>query len=195
MLEVLVKKTETIRKELGSLAKVIDDDIERQLAHGIRHRDADRLAREIEVADLDAEKKRITEEEFEAARDRQEDLKKQIARCQSLLEASRAWTNFEAAPFREALSCSLELLGAEPLTETTDEKGARVWTFPPLDRRAETDASWAPTPATPPAPTHRCALTPRWAGPTPPTGPSHLLPPRVHRKSHRDLRHERVRPR
>ena len=59
-------------------------------------------------------------------------MKKQIARCQSLLEASRTWTNFEAAPFREALSCSLELLGAEPLIETTDEEGARVWTFPPL---------------------------------------------------------------
>jgi hypothetical protein len=52
---------------------------------------------------------------------------------------------FHSAPFREALSCSLEILGAEPLAETTDEHGRRVWTFPPLDRRAETDASWAST--------------------------------------------------
>jgi hypothetical protein len=145
VLEVLVKKTETIKKELGSLSKVIDDDIERRLRQGIRHSDADRLAREIEQAELDAEKKRITEEEFEVARERQEDLKAQIARCQSLLEASRTWTRFEAAPFREALSCSLEILGAEPLAETADEEGRRVWTFPPLDRRAETDPSWAAT--------------------------------------------------
>ena len=48
VLEVLVKKTETIKRELGSLSKVIDDDIERRLGQGIRHRDADRLAREIE---------------------------------------------------------------------------------------------------------------------------------------------------
>ncbi len=145
VLEVLVKKTETIKKELGSLSKVIDDDIERQLAQGIRHRDAERLAREIDQADLDEAKKRLVGEEFEAARERQEDLKAQIERCRTLLEGSRAWTAFEAAPFREALSCSLELLGAEPLAETTDDDGRRVWTFPPLDRRAETDASWATT--------------------------------------------------
>ena len=56
VLEVLVRKTETIRKELGSLSKVIDHDIERRLGQGIRHRDAEQLAREIEQADLDAEK-------------------------------------------------------------------------------------------------------------------------------------------
>jgi superfamily II DNA/RNA helicase len=145
VLEVLVKKTETIKRELGSLSKVIDDDIERRLGQGIRHRDAEGLAREIERADLDAEKKRVSTEELEAARERQEDLKSQIERCQSLLEASRIWTGFEAAPFRDALSCSLELLGAERLTEGTDDTGRPVWTFPPLDRRAETDASWAAT--------------------------------------------------
>jgi hypothetical protein len=115
------------------------------MSGGIRHRDAERLAREIQQADLDAERKRNTEEELEGARERQEDLKTQIARCQSLLEESRAWTRFEPAPFRDALSCSLELLGAEPLTETKGEDGRRVWTFPPLDRRAETDSSWAAT--------------------------------------------------
>lgn len=145
VLEVLVTKTETIKKELGSLSKVIDDDIERRLGQGIRHRDAERLAQEIAQADLDAERKRVSEEELEAGRERQEDLKAQIERCQSLLEASRTWVRFEAAPFREALSCSLELLGAEPLAEGTDDDGRRVWTFPPLDRRAETDSSWAAT--------------------------------------------------
>ena len=145
VLEVLVRKTETIKKELGSLSKVIDDDIERRLGQGIRHRDAEQLARAIEEADLDAETKRITDEEFEAARERQEELKAQIERCQSLLEVSRQWVGFESAPFREALSCSLELLGAEPLRENRDEQGHPVWRFPPLDRRAETDSSWAAT--------------------------------------------------
>jgi hypothetical protein len=146
VLEVLVRKTETIKKELGSLSKVIDDDIERRLGRGgIRHRDAERLAREIETTDLDAARKRITEEELEAARERQEDLKAQIERCQTLLERSRAWVGFRSEPFRDALSCSLELLGAEPLSETINEEGRRVWTFLPLDRRAETDPSWAAT--------------------------------------------------
>ena len=131
VLEVLVKKTETIKRELGSLSKVIDDDIEHRLRQGIRHRDAEQLAREIEQAALDAEKKRVSDEELEAARERQEDLKSQIERCRSLLDASRTWTRFEAAPFRNALSCSLELLGAQPLAESTDEAGRPVWTFPP----------------------------------------------------------------
>lgn len=145
VLDVIVKKTETIKKELGSLSKVIDDNIERRLKQGIRHRDADRLAREIEQADLDAEKKRVTQEELETARERQEDLEAQIERCRSLLEVSRAWTGFDAVQFLEALSCSLELLGAEPLAETIDEHGRSVWTFPPLDHRAETDPSWTAT--------------------------------------------------
>lgn len=145
VLEVLVRKTETIKKELGSLSKVIDDDIERRLGQGIRHRDAEQLAREIERADIDAETKRVTAEELDAARDRQQDLKDQIERCQTLLEASRVWTSFEPAPFRDALSCSLELLGADRLKEGTDDAGRPVWTFPRLDRRAETDASWAAT--------------------------------------------------
>ena len=145
VLEVLVRKTETIKKELGSLSKVIDDDIERRLGKGIRHRDAERLALEIEQADIDAEKKWVTEEEFEAARERQDELKAQIERCQTLLEASRNWVGFESAPFRDALSCSLEFLGAGSLIESRDEHGSPVWAFPPLDRRAGTDPSWAAT--------------------------------------------------
>jgi superfamily II DNA or RNA helicase len=145
VLDVLVRKTETIKRELGSLSKVIDDDIERRLRQGIRHRDAGRLAREIEAADLEAEKKRVSDEELEAARERREKLEAQIERCRGLLEASRAWTGFEVEPFRDALSCALELLGSDPLGETPDDVGRRIWTFPPLDRRADADASWAAT--------------------------------------------------
>ena len=145
VLEVLVRKTQTIKRELGSLSKVIDDDIERRLRGGIRHRDAQRLAREIEAADLDREKKRVAAEELEAARERQEDLKEQIERCRGLLERSRRWVDFEPEPFRDAMSCSLELLGAEPLQEERTEDGSPVWTFPPLTGRTLADASWTST--------------------------------------------------
>src|SRR5262249_31903415 len=94
---------------------------------------------------LDAEKKHVTEEELEAARERRHDLEAQIERCRTLLDDSQAWTRFEPASFREALSCSLELLGAEPLAEARAEEGRQVWAFPALDRRAETDPSWATT--------------------------------------------------
>ncbi len=145
VLEVLVRKTERIKRELGSLSKVIDDDVERMLRGGIRHANAGRLAEEIENADLDENRKQVAEEELEGARERREDLKEQIARCQSLLQNSRGWVRFEEAAFRDALSCSLELLGADPLEETRDQEGRRVWRFPALDQRAETDASWSST--------------------------------------------------
>ncbi len=145
VLEVLVRKTETIKRELGSLSQVIDDDVERRLRNGIRHRDAAALSAEIEKADLDAARKRVTEEELEAARERQDALEDQIERCQTLLERSRDWTGFRPEPFRDALSCSLELLGAPPLTEGRDDQGNPVWTFPPLGRRAATDPSWTST--------------------------------------------------
>ena len=145
VLEVLVRKTETIKRELGSLSKVIDDDIERRLGGGIRHADVERLAGELEVADLDARRKQIAAEELEDARERQDELREQIDRCRGLLERSRAWVDFEAEPFRDALSCALELLDADPLAETRDSDGRQIWTFPPLDRRAATDPSWAAT--------------------------------------------------
>ena len=145
VLEVLVRKTQTIKRELGSLSKVIDDDIERRLRGGIRHRDARRLAREIEATDLDQEKKRVAAEELEATRERQEDLKAQIERCRGLLDRSRRWVDFEPEPFRAALSCSLELLGAEPLQGERAAGGSPVWTFPPLTGQTLADASWTAT--------------------------------------------------
>ncbi len=146
VLEVLVRKPETIKRELGSLSKVIDDDVERRLRGGIRHQDADRLKHAIEKADLDEVRRQITEEELEAARDRRDDLTAQVERCRGLLERSRTWVGFEAEPFRDALSCALELLGAEPLARdgrgNGGGQGRATWTFPALDRKI---GNWAAT--------------------------------------------------
>ena len=153
VLEVLVRKTDTIKRELGSLSKVIDDDVERRLRGGIRHRDAKRLAREIEAADLDREKKRVAAEELEAARERQDDLKAQIERCRGLLERSRRWARFSPEPFRDAMSCALEMLGAAPLQEGRTGDGRPIWTFPPLAGKTRTDVHddrGQGRPATPP---------------------------------------------
>ena len=146
VLEVLVEKTKTIQRELGSLSKVIDDDVERRMSKaGIRRRDAEALRAEIEGADMDASRKRAAMEELEDARDRQDALADQIEGCQSLLARSRAWVGFEAEPFRQALSCALEMMCAPPLAEGRDEDGRPVWTFPPLGRHALTDPSWTAT--------------------------------------------------
>jgi superfamily II DNA/RNA helicase len=145
VLKVLVRKTETIKRELGSLSKVIDDEVQQRLRGGIRHRDAERLADAIASADLDADRKQVVADELEDTRERQDELRAQIDRCRTLLDRSRSATRFEPAPFRNALSCSLELLGAEPLAESTGERGQRVWSVPALDTRTGTGPSWAAT--------------------------------------------------
>jgi ERCC4-related helicase len=145
VLEVLVRKTETIKRELGSLSKVIDDDIERRLRQGIRHQDVAALVRELDQADLEAERRRSVADELELTRERERDLHAQITRCQSLLEKSKRWTGFEDAPFRRALSCALEMLGAPPLQRTTDVHGQEAWMVPALHERAAADPSWNAT--------------------------------------------------
>ncbi|HET9720618.1 MAG TPA: helicase-related protein, partial [Solirubrobacteraceae bacterium] len=145
VLEVLVKKTETIRRELGSLSDVIDERVQSRLKGGIRHADADRLAQEISDEDLEADRKQAIGEEMEEASDRQEELRGQIERCQNLLETSRRAVGFDAVPFRDALDRSLELLDAPPLTVTSDAHGRPAWTFPALDAQAGSDPSWSAT--------------------------------------------------
>ena len=145
VLEVLVRKTETIKRELGSLSQVIDDDIERRLRQGIRHRDAEDLVRELEQADLDALRRQRVDDEFEVSRERAQDLHAQIARCQTLLAKAHAWIGFDAASFRQALSCALDMLDAPPLQRTTDVHGQEAWQVPALNARAAADSSWNAT--------------------------------------------------
>ena len=142
VLDVLVRKTETIRKELGSLSKLIEDDIERRLLRkGIRHGEAPRLALWIGKADLDAARRRITEEELDAARHRQDALEAANMQCQDLLDRSRQWVGFEDEAFRDALSCSLEILGAGPLQRRADEDGEELWEFPSLAHQSGWEAT------------------------------------------------------
>ena len=147
-LEVLVRKTGTIRRELGSLAKVIDEDVEARLKGGIRRGEADALAVELTVLgkkNLPADRRRAITEEFEAVRERRQDLRKQIDRCRTLLDKSRNWVRFRPDAFRKALSCSLGIQQAGPLRRERDESGREVWRFPELDGRVAADPSWAAT--------------------------------------------------
>ncbi len=72
-------------------------------------------------------------------------LGKTIERCRTLLARSRDWVRFEVEPFRNALSCSLELMGGEPLRRALTESGQTVWTLPDLDGQARGDPAWAGT--------------------------------------------------
>src|SRR2546422_10702023 len=69
ILRALVKKTETIKIELGSLGQVIEGQLAQTLSKGIRHDEVDQLEREIESADLAPQQKSVVTEELEAERE------------------------------------------------------------------------------------------------------------------------------
>ena len=146
VLQVLVRKTERIKRELGCLNQVLDDRLASALRGGIRHSDAARLADNLDAADLDAEQKESLADELEASRERQEELKKQIDVLRTRLENSKEWLGFNDDHFRDAISCSLEMLGAPGLKARTDSDGQLLQCdFPALDARAGADPSWAVT--------------------------------------------------
>src|SRR5438552_10964108 len=74
ILKVLVQKTERIKKELGSLAQVIDARLTDTLKAGIRRDRIDNLEKEILAADLDGDYRKTVAEELEVNRKRQDNL-------------------------------------------------------------------------------------------------------------------------
>jgi SNF2 family DNA or RNA helicase len=148
ILAVLVRKTETIRRELGSLSQVIDARLTETLKRGIRRDAVDQLERDIEEADLDPERRQAVDDELEATRERQQALRKQIDTLRTLLEDSEESIGFDEDHFRSAVSSALELVGAEPLKAITrPESGAGPTrcAFPSLDQRQGADPTWADT--------------------------------------------------
>lgn len=143
VLKALVAKTKIIRRELGSLSQVIEDRLADTLKDGIRRREIDKLEKTIEQEQLGADTQETVVEELEAARDRQSALKDQIDELRNRLKDSRDWVGIEVEPFRAALSCALNIAGADGLTP--DPKDAHRWTFPALDARSGGDPTWADT--------------------------------------------------
>jgi len=144
VLQVLVRKTETIRKELGSLAQVVESKLEQTMRRGIRHADVDAMRREIEAADIAADAKATVRDELEEARQRQQGLRQQIDGLRTALERSRARIGLDDGHFRQALGSALELIGAAALKPlTVEDGGPQRFTFPELDERA--DPTWSET--------------------------------------------------
>ena len=136
ILQVLVKKTETIKQELGSLSQVIDSKLTKSLGKGLRHRDLAAIEFDIQSADLDVEQKQSILSELESGRDRQLKLREQIERLSTLLGESEKTIAFDVDNFRSAISCSLEMVGGEPLAEvSSDESGTQRFVFPAMDQR------------------------------------------------------------
>jgi hypothetical protein len=147
ILAALVRKTETIQQELGSLSQVIDARLAGALRHGIRRSQVDAIEREIgAAADLDPDRRATVDAELEAARERQDAFREQVARLQTQLDRSAASIGLKEDEFRAAVSCALELAGGDPLKPAAGvAAGPDRFRFPPLDQRAGADPTWADT--------------------------------------------------
>ncbi len=149
VLEVLLKKTETIFKELGSLTPVLERRLSHLQERGIKRRAADATIKEIEAEDPATAERRTSAEELEETRERGARLDRQLKELESIYENSKKNLGFEAVQFRQALSESLRMLGAPPLQPLDPMKTPRRllerWEFPALDRRAGADPTWAET--------------------------------------------------
>lgn len=143
ILQVLVRKTETIKEELGSLSQVIDSKLAKTLSHGIRHRYVDSMESEIESANIDENQRATIEQELETARERRHDLKEQIERLRTQLESSRKSIGLSETHFRSAISCSLELMGSDVLKPVETDESVDRFEFPALD--GQIGADWADT--------------------------------------------------
>jgi len=147
VLEALVRKTEVIQRELGSLSPVLERRLARILDRGIRRSEARQLAHAIASEEAGGTDRAVVEEELEMARERREKLSRQLDTLRDMLEKSRNVLGLDARHFREAVSAGLELLGAPPLKSLDvdpSQAGAR-FAFPPLDRQGGMDPSWAET--------------------------------------------------
>jgi hypothetical protein len=150
VLKALVRKTKTIREELGSLSQVLEKRLADTMKGGIRRADALRMAREIDESSLDPEKQATTQEELEATRERQDALRENVALLERRVSDARKWISLDQGDLQDALSCSLELLGMSPLqsSEANQSKSPdepQRFEFPNLDSRIGGDPSWATT--------------------------------------------------
>lgn len=136
VLRVLARKTRTIKNELGSFTDVISA----KLKTGIRREEAEKLADELDhLSDEEIEK--IREDELESTRLRHDELRKEIQSLARRIADSAKAINFDPDMLQDALSCSLELMGAEGLKKDGDGR----FVLPNLESRHGGDPTWAPT--------------------------------------------------
>jgi hypothetical protein len=149
VLEVLLRKTETIFKELGSLTPVLERRLNQFQERGIKRRTADTTIKEIEAEDPASAQRRISAEELEETRERGRRLGRQLEELEGIYVNSKRNLGFEPVQFRQALSESLRMLSAEPLHPlkpmTTPRGRLDRWEFPALDKRVGADPTWAET--------------------------------------------------
>ncbi len=123
VIRTLVRKTETIRKELGSLSPVLERRIEDLLAEGLKPS----LAATLEMLDAGASGRKAIDEELEAVRKRKVQLVEELKSLDDYLQDSKDYVGLNPPDFINAISTALELNNCPPL-----QGGPDRWRFPEI---------------------------------------------------------------
>ncbi len=151
VLKVLVKKTERIAKELGSLSQVLASKVDAVFRGGIDRSKIDQQAKDLDDADLDPEAKQTIDEEFNAARVRREQIAAEIDLLRTRIGEAKRAIGLDEEHLRDALSCALELNRVPPLAPAPLPPAAVAagepprFTIPNLDTRLGRETSWRDT--------------------------------------------------
>lgn len=144
VMEVLVRKTEVIRQELGSLSPLVQRQVDELLEGGIDTDQTEAMQQQLLVMDSAATERGAmlsrAREELDASR-RVEKLQQQQDGLRELLAKSQRWLGFQEDPFRKALDCSLELLGLSGLRQCLDEQGQPCWRLDNTEQLAS-ESAW-----------------------------------------------------
>jgi Helicase conserved C-terminal domain len=144
VLQALVRKSETIRQQLGSMAQILEGRAADMLGSGIRRGDVADIVRRIDNLS-GGDREAAINEELEATRERQDTLRRQIDLLQRRLQRSADQIALRPEQFRETLSASLLLAGAGVIAPASPAAGEQPETYDfPADTLAR-DQSWAPT--------------------------------------------------
>lgn len=141
ILQTLVRKTETIKEELGSLSQILENKVSKTITHGIRRSKLDDLSSAIEHADDQSAQQATITEELEGQRERNEKLAEQINVLQRQLDQSRKALHYDTSAFKSALSSSLKLSGFPALVE---DSAGRI-DFPVDLSARNVDPTWSTT--------------------------------------------------
>ena len=145
VLRALVRKTETIREQLGSSGQVISQTLERRLGdHGIRRSWAERLAKDVELengGERGSTAQQEMDDAVEARRKRLEQEEKQLGR---VLEDSRKAVGVESGDLEKVVGVALERLGVS-LPDSAAKPVGKIETFRlnPVAKAFARDAGWA----------------------------------------------------
>ena len=146
VLQALMRKTKTIREELGSLSEVLESRLAETLKSGISHDQVSKIAAQIEKDAVDDDKIATTKEELDVSRERHDELKNSISLLERRVEDARKWIGLDMQSLRDAIDCSLEMLGAETLNPISTPKGQpEKFSFPNIETRQGGDPTWITT--------------------------------------------------